>query len=220
MRFVFIMVLILGVANAASIHGEVYAIDGFDNLNNSIIKISGEENHQLMIKEGNYSIELKEGEYVIEGFYYEKEELIYYAKYELKVGAESLRFDVVLFSEEIFKDVPSIYIDEIELEELEIEKENNFMYLWVGIGITIILFVVLFLLKTKIKKAKPEELDADCKTVLKIVNENEGRITQKEIREILNWSDSKLSLVVSELEQLELIKRIKKGRENIIKVKR
>ncbi|MCK4319866.1 hypothetical protein KAW38_04830 [Candidatus Micrarchaeota archaeon] len=220
MRFVFIMVLILCIANAANIHGEVYAIDGFDNLNNSIIKISGEENHQLMVKEGNYSIELREGEYVIEGFYYEEEELIYYAKYELEVGGEPLRFDVVLFSAEIFEYIPTIYIDEIELDELEIEEETDFTYVWVGIGIILILFIVLLLFRTKKKKAKPEELDEDCKTVLRIVNENEGRITQKEIREILNWSDSKLSLVVSELEQLELIKRIKKGRKNIIKVRR
>lgn len=72
--------------------------------------------------------------------------------------------------------------------------------------------------KEKMQVEKEQTLDEDSKRVLSILKENEGRMIQKELREILNFSETKMSLVITELEVLGIVKRIKKGRENILKL--
>ena len=61
-----------------------------------------------------------------------------------------------------------------------------------------------------------EELKDDLKQVLEILKDSNGRINQKDLRKQLNLSEAKVSLMVSELESLNKVKRIKKGRANII----
>lgn len=70
------------------------------------------------------------------------------------------------------------------------------------------------------EKKRSYELDEESKQVLNILKAHEGRAVQKEIREILNYSEPKMSLIIGELEALGFIKRIKKGRQNILKLVR
>ena len=58
----------------------------------------------------------------------------------------------------------------------------------------------------------PESLDK----VIRIIKENNGRVTQKEIRKQIPLSEAKISLMITELEDKGIVKRIKKGRGNII----
>ncbi len=60
--------------------------------------------------------------------------------------------------------------------------------------------------------------DKEAREVLKILKENEGRMYQKELREILNWSEAKMSITITELEVAGLLKRFKKGRDNMLKL--
>lgn len=70
----------------------------------------------------------------------------------------------------------------------------------------------------EIPKLLPQEaeLDEEAREALKKIRENEGRITQKELRKQLPYSEAKASLIVSELEARGLVKKFKKGRGNII----
>ena len=65
------------------------------------------------------------------------------------------------------------------------------------------------------KENFPETLDG----VLKIIREEGGRTTQKDIRKKIPLSEAKISLMVSELEAKGKIEKIKKGRGNIIILK-
>lgn len=72
-------------------------------------------------------------------------------------------------------------------------------------------------------QAKPDpvfrkELDAEEKKVLELLKSGEGMRTQKELREIMKCTDTKMSLLVSSLEARGLVKRIKRGREKIVKI--
>ena len=58
----------------------------------------------------------------------------------------------------------------------------------------------------------PESLDR----VIRIIKENNGRVTQREIRKQIPLSEAKISLMITELEDKGIVKRIKKGRGNII----
>jgi len=67
-----------------------------------------------------------------------------------------------------------------------------------------------------ITKAEPPVLPDDLQVVLDIVIANGGRITQKDLRGKLRYSEAKVSLLVSDLENRGLVDKFKKGRGNII----
>ena len=59
-------------------------------------------------------------------------------------------------------------------------------------------------------------LSTDLREVLDIIRGHKGRITQKDLRSRLKYSEVKVSLLLSELEKRGLIKKFKNGRENIV----
>lgn len=59
-------------------------------------------------------------------------------------------------------------------------------------------------------------LPDDLQEILDIVISNGGRITQKELRGKLRYSEAKVSLIVSDLENRGIVEKFKKGRGNII----
>ena len=68
----------------------------------------------------------------------------------------------------------------------------------------------------KVEKKPFIEKYYDTETVLKAIREEGGRTTQKDIRKRIPLSEAKVSLLISELEMKGKIKKIKKGRGNII----
>lgn len=61
-----------------------------------------------------------------------------------------------------------------------------------------------------------QTLPQDCQEVLAIMEKNGGRITQLDLRKALPYSEAKVSLIVSDLENRGLVKKIKKGRGNVL----
>ena len=59
-------------------------------------------------------------------------------------------------------------------------------------------------------------LSTDLNEVLDAIQSHRGRITQKDLRSRLEYSEVKVSLLLSELEKRGLIKKLKRGRENIV----
>ena len=71
----------------------------------------------------------------------------------------------------------------------------------------------------KIKTPTPEKklpLPADLQEVIDIIRGQGGRITQKNLRSRLKYSEGKVSLMLADLEKRELIEKFKKGRGNIV----
>ncbi|MGB9939276.1 helix-turn-helix transcriptional regulator [Methanosarcina sp.] len=63
---------------------------------------------------------------------------------------------------------------------------------------------------------KQPPLSADLREILDVIRGHRGRITQKDLRSRLEYSEVKVSLLLSELEKRGLIKKSKHGRENIV----
>jgi len=61
--------------------------------------------------------------------------------------------------------------------------------------------------------------DTQLINVLKYIKQNNDRVNQKEIRKDLKLSEAKLSLILSQLESEGKIRKIKRGRGNIIIIK-
>jgi len=59
-------------------------------------------------------------------------------------------------------------------------------------------------------------LPDDLREVLRIIEKSGGRITQLDLRKALPYSEAKVSLMITDLESRGLVKKIKKGRGNVI----
>lgn len=59
-------------------------------------------------------------------------------------------------------------------------------------------------------------LPADLQEVMDIIRGQGGRITQKDLRSKLKYSEGKVSLMLADLERRELIEKFKRGRGNVI----
>lgn len=68
------------------------------------------------------------------------------------------------------------------------------------------------------KKAAGGELTTDERTALDALSKADGRLGQKELRKMLGWSGAKASLVVTGLEEKGAVRRIRKGRGNIVRI--
>ncbi len=59
-------------------------------------------------------------------------------------------------------------------------------------------------------------LPEDLKEVIRIMEKHGGRMTQLDLRKSLPYSEAKVSLMISDLESRGIVKKIKKGRGNIL----
>ena len=60
------------------------------------------------------------------------------------------------------------------------------------------------------------DLPPDLQEVISIIRGEGGRITQKELRARLRYSEAKVSLMITDLEDRRIVKKVKKGRGNVI----
>lgn len=67
------------------------------------------------------------------------------------------------------------------------------------------------------KKKLP--LPADLQEVMDIIRGHGGRITQKDLRSRLKYSEGKVSLMLADLERRDLIEKFKRGRGNVVLLK-
>lgn len=59
-------------------------------------------------------------------------------------------------------------------------------------------------------------VETDAERVLKILNRHDGRIRQAQLVEVNDWSESKVSRLLSEMESNGLVSKVTIGRENIV----
>lgn len=70
----------------------------------------------------------------------------------------------------------------------------------------------------KVEELPKEELAADEEEALQRISEAGGSIGQKELRKALHVSEAKVSMLLSALEAKGFVKKIKKGRGNLVKL--
>lgn len=63
-----------------------------------------------------------------------------------------------------------------------------------------------------------DELKTDREKVVEYIENNGGRVKQNRIKEKFDWSDSKISRLTNELEEDEIIEKLRIGRENVLEL--
>lgn len=109
------------------------------------------------------------------------------------------------------------YLEDEELAGPEPEEENEIIALEEPAGNPEIETPVPEVETPLPKKKLP--LPADLQEVMDIIRGQGGRITQKDLRSRLKYSEGKVSLMLADLERRELIEKFKRGRGNVVILK-
>jgi len=132
-----------------------------------------------------------------------------------------MRFDLILFpSLEEVEEIPDFPV---------VDQQEEFPYYIVAILVSGFVLAALFIVKIRSEKqpelleqeVTPEEYDLpeDLAEVVELIKREGGRITQKELRKKLGYSEAKMSLIIADLERRGIVEKVKKGRGNIIFLK-
>ena len=219
------LAFMLSISLAATVHGTVYDWYTFEPLNDVIVFVNSTPTQQLISKDGNYSFQLPIGNYQITAKYYENNSLLLESTDKVSVVSDgNYLMDIIMF--------PAIDLGEPLFNETDPNLDEQYLFTdqnnWMNIAFfSIALTAVVLLLASKIRTRKnepgealaekPAKLSKEARQVLEIV-QREQRLTQKELRKKLPWSEAKVSLIVADLDERGMIKKIKKGRGNIIKI--
>ncbi len=235
---IFILLSTLSTVQAATIQGKIYLPD-LELAKKSLVNINSAPRQNLVSSDGTYSFIVPQGTYTIEAFY-TIQGILLYANETITVPQEgSFNLDIILFET---PDIEDIDLDETDLkliEDLLKEKPKTNWDLIIGmIAIVIVIAVAIYLFlkaKKEMKKTKPvrkhkkfraktvkanleEEKPVGDEAIEKTLTilKREKRVTQKDIRKELKISEAKASLIIADLEAQGKVKKIKRGRGNII----
>lgn len=216
---ILILVLLLfpQLVFSATIYGTIYDFS-LDRAKDVRVEINTEPRQFYVSKNGSYAFNVPNGKYNVEAKQYVGALLKASTIEDIIIKSEGTYvLDLILF--------PNIDEDELE-EDIDIidpypERKLNLMPLVIFI---LFLAIALFIFYTKSKKkisGKEEKYeDNDLEQIIKIIKHEGGRTTQREIRKEIPLSESKISLMIAELEHKGIIEKIKKGRGNIIILKK
>lgn len=219
--------VILALENMATVHGTIYDLWSFTRLENVEIVVYSDSTLRLrtISLDGTYSLSLSPDNYTIKAKYYSGAVLVYDAEENIALQpGDNILLDLIMF--------PTFEEDELpENYDILPEEEAGAELLWLGVAAVLIIVVVgvIIFYHRKIMGLVEKEVTApparvvglpdDLKEVLDIVRESGGRINQVELRQRLPYSEAKVSLMIADLEDRGLIRKIKKGRGNIIVLK-
>ncbi len=228
-----------GSGQAAAVHGVIYSWSDFEKpLRNAIVEINSIPVQSKVATDGTYSFEdLQPGNYTIMAKFYRNNVMEYSAEEVVRIVDREGNFniDILLFPA---TDSEIEYLGDMNLTgdiDLKNDPPSN-TYLWAA-GIVIILSSVLIGLWIWKKKTPPggqiindppmqqpekipdtpeKEIPEDLRDLYALIMKKGGRVTQKDLRGDMKCSEAKVSLMLDDLEDRGYIKKIKKGRSNII----
>ncbi|SFM58100.1 helix-turn-helix transcriptional regulator [Methanolobus profundi] len=240
--FLLACVPLSNAAEVATIHGAVYEWDSFDPLENVIVEVDSTPPQSMLARYGLYSFDLAPGNYTILASYYRGNDLVSYTEEEVTITDDGdYVMDLILvpvYYETSFNESEFAELDEIA----SFSEEEEGSSLSTGM-ILVILFIVVvvsagayYFVKQRNSISSPDDddhmqdddtemmmaggkwddLPEDLRQVVGIIERNDGRITQKDLRTKVKHSEAKVSLMISDLESRGIVRKFKKGRGNVI----
>ncbi len=222
-RIFLIMLLVLIIAysaNAAIIQGTVYDIS-LDAVDKSIVEINSMPQQRIVAIIGHYSFNLPKGAYTIT------------AKSEDDIAEENITitddgtYNLDLF---LFPSIDEDLAEDVTIEDIITDNQRDYKpyVLFISLAAMFIIGLVIYKFRHKLRKKdeagkieeKPPQTEEDFfddkQKIIDIIKKHGNRTTQKDIRKDISLSEAKVSLIIAELEHENKIKKIKKGRGNII----
>mgnify|MGYP001588220094 CR=1 FL=1 len=218
LSYVFIFVLLAAFANATTIYGSVYDLS-LEKVDNALVEINTTPRQVIVANNGSYSFSVVNGAYSIKAKLMQKNDVIAFVQENITINQDGRYIlDLILF--------PDL---EEGVEDIDFEVNgnviNNNKGIFIGFFVLLIIVIGLFLYFRRMKKPKEEKKedayeDGDLENIIKIIRQEGGRATQKDIRKQIPLSEAKISLMIAELEHKGIVEKIKKGRGNIVILKK
>ena len=228
-----IFVLLSNIVFAATIHGTVYSLY-LEKQENAVVTVDSIPKQTYVAKDASYFFELTTGDYNVTAVY--KEGNLVKAEATESISIEKQGdyvVDLILFpvfyeEEEILKETEEIDIDDEYFKD-EISTTDIILFIIAVAGLGFVIYLILKYKKVLTEVSKEVEKTAkevektkvpdESKDVIDFIKKKGRRVTQKEIRKNFPSSEAKVSLIISDLEDKGIVKKIKKGRGNIIFLK-
>ncbi len=213
--YLLILLLLIPTVHAAQISGNTYD-NMLESVKDVVLQVDSTPVQKFISKDGYYQFDLPPGTYNLTADYISDTFQRYHADEEINItGDGSFQYDIILFPS--FDDEERL-AEGINVDVSDVAKEpKNSLMLPVLLGLLFIaiLFAALWFYRKKRKSPEEESEDEVFAMVLSLLKKNK-RMTQKEIRREVPMSEAKISLVLTELENKGIVKKIKKGRGNVI----
>jgi uncharacterized membrane protein len=214
-----LLLFIIPIASAATIQGHIYDYS-LNDMNNVIVTVDSDPVQKYISKDGYYAFELEPGQYTLKADYSEENILVYQTQENLTInGQGTYTLDLILIPS--FEEDPALYEDlELDFPEEDQPKSKGVVWLFFLAMIVFCILVLVYVFDWRYRiKSRPEqanfEEDEHLSQLITIIKDNK-RITQKDLRKQIPVSEAKISLMIADLESQGKIKKIKKGRGNII----
>jgi len=209
-------------AIAATVHGNIYDLS-LNKVKDAIVEVDTTPNQYYISKNGSYYFNIPWGKYTLKAEKLQKGLKISSTNESIVINQDGdYIVDLILF--------PDFESEDELSEDIEIDTLNgdiNYFQFAIEIIVAILLIIVGILytikkLRHKHKKTESDEMveDVVVNKIIHFIKEEDGRTTQKDIRKKIPLSEAKISLVIAELEHKGVIEKIKKGRGNIIVLKK
>lgn len=235
---IFIIIAMVSGAQAAAVHGYIYSWSDFEKpLNNAIIEINTIPVQSIVATNGTYLFDgLPPGNFTIRAKYYRNNLLELSSEEDIRIMEKEGRFniDMLLFPP---TDPELEYLGDINLTGDIAQKNESDLTTYILIVIFVLILMVAasglyyfsgkkklpaIEIADKIEELQPvviqekKDLPDDLKDLYAMILKKGGRVTQKDLRSEMKCSEAKVSLMLDDLEDRGYIKKIKKGRSNII----
>jgi len=226
MKYVMLLLLFLmgiPLVSGATLYGVVYSFD-LERTDNVKVEIDSTPVQRDVTENGTYTFEIEPGRYTLTAQQFEDGILIASAQENITIAKEgTFVFDLILFPEFEELELETVEVPDVELL---VQKRNwvDFIFILLFL-IMMFIFVYYFRVKPEEKKEmvveekierKEETKEGDLDKIIKYIKKEGGRITQKELRKAFPYSEGKMSLMIAELEDQGKLKKIKRGRGNIL----
>ncbi|NPE30184.1 winged helix-turn-helix transcriptional regulator [Methanococcoides sp. SA1] len=234
--------------STATIHGVVYEWDTFEPTDNAYIEINTTPIQSIVPQYGIYSLELPPGNYLITATSYKENSLEYFTEVPLTI-TDNGTYVIDLLLMPVYSDIVASEQNEkqpatqasttsivfylllaivlmVAIERTTSKNKNDHKRHHIEPEIEIPEYSAPEYIEEvppeDEKLTYPEEMDdlpSDLQEIVKILLSNDGRMTQKDIRSKIDYSEGKVSMMLNDLEKKGWVEKMKQGRGNIIFLK-
>ena len=216
-------ILILPVAYGATVYGTVYSLD-LTVVDNVIVELNSTPTQRDITEQGQYSFEIAPGTYTLTAEEIIDGDIIAKVEENITIKEEGIfLYDLILFP--AFEELEPEQLEELPELDILVDDRNWFDFILIMIFLAILFFIVYhFTVKPEEEKTekvtqeiiKKEAEESDLDKIVNFIKQEGGRITQKDLRRKFPYSEGKVSLMIAELEERGKLKKIKRGRGNIL----
>lgn len=215
------MVFILaGAANAATLQGTVYDFS-LNKVGAAVVQVNTTPVQRAVTEQGKYVFNIPKGSYEVTASQVSQGVILSTTKETLQITDEGIfTLDMILFPE-IIEDLDETPLEQPSIDEPTLfeTQEDPYFFLYRALWVILLILIIwggYHWIQNQMRKRQTGDLPDELVEIISIIRKQGGRMTQKDLRKELSHSEAKVSLMIDDLVAQKKIKKIKKGRGNIL----